>query len=258
MGLLNSFIKVLNDTWEDYKTPESFKVAEAFESYSRDVIFPEGLYKLIKKTHDYSQNKKDYVEESLLPDYQFQCSFTNKKFNIECKFRRTDDGSPDLYEICTAEQLQRYKKTNTECPTCILLGIAFGWKDFTIDKMKKYGTPHDFFRTEVNYFLLPVDHLNTGVVSESLLLDYSIAANYPVSPKRLWQFYEDKLDKGFCMRCKKEIQINYGQPLCPACFKEWNKYKNFIYKEKYCHACGKETEVSFAKPVCLSCYKTGK
>lgn len=62
--------------------------------------------------------------------------------------------------------------------------------------------------------------------------------------------------KGFCIRCKEEgILYNRDRPLCPKCFRAWDKFKNPDFPEKHCHRCGKTNKTSFTKPLCPSCYK---
>jgi hypothetical protein len=51
------------------------------------------------------------------------------------------------------------------------------------------------------------------------------------------------------------VQENTGKPLCADCFRQWNKYQDEDYEEKYCHSCGKSTKTSFAKPLCMACWK---
>lgn len=65
-------------------------------------------------------------------------------------------------------------------------------------------------------------------------------------------------EKGFCIRCKKEIALNPSTPYCVDCYKSWKKYENFTYQEKYCHICGKDNVSTIRKPVCLECYKQYK
>jgi hypothetical protein len=65
-------------------------------------------------------------------------------------------------------------------------------------------------------------------------------------------------EKGFCIRCKKEIAFNPSVPYCVECYKSWKKYGNFSYEEKYCHHCGKDNASTINKPVCLDCYKQHK
>jgi hypothetical protein len=65
-------------------------------------------------------------------------------------------------------------------------------------------------------------------------------------------------EKGFCIRCQKEIPFNASAPYCGECYKVWKKYENPTYQEKYCHMCGKENTSSFNKPICYDCYKQNK
>lgn len=65
-------------------------------------------------------------------------------------------------------------------------------------------------------------------------------------------------EKGFCIRCKKEIALNPSVPYCVECYKSWKKYANPTYQEKYCHICGKDNASMLHKPVCYDCYKQNK
>lgn len=65
-------------------------------------------------------------------------------------------------------------------------------------------------------------------------------------------------EKGYCIRCKKPIDINPSTPYCIECYKSWRKYENPSYQEKYCHICGKENVSTINKPVCYDCFKQNK
>jgi len=65
-------------------------------------------------------------------------------------------------------------------------------------------------------------------------------------------------EKGFCVRCKKEIELNPSVPYCVECYKSWKKYENYTYQEKWCHICGKDNVSTIKKPVCIDCYKQRK
>ena len=65
-------------------------------------------------------------------------------------------------------------------------------------------------------------------------------------------------EKGFCIRCKKDIALNISAPYCLACFKSWKKYSNTTYDEKHCHSCGKEHKTTMEKPVCYDCFKKNR
>lgn len=67
-------------------------------------------------------------------------------------------------------------------------------------------------------------------------------------------------EKGFCIRCGKEIKLNPEVPYCKDCYNDWKKYKDKEYEEKkgVCHICGKSNKSSLMKPICYSCYKKNK
>ncbi len=68
----------------------------------------------------------------------------------------------------------------------------------------------------------------------------------------------DKIESGYCIRCKEQIKLDPMQPYCKKCHTSWNKYKNEEYKEKHCHVCGNSTTSSKIKPICYNCYKKHK
>ena len=63
---------------------------------------------------------------------------------------------------------------------------------------------------------------------------------------------------GYCIRCKKKIDLDPTSPYCGNCYKTWKKYKDPEYKEKYCHICGKKHKTMINKPVCRKCYNSYK
>jgi len=69
---------------------------------------------------------------------------------------------------------------------------------------------------------------------------------------------DESSDKGYCIRCKEEIELDPKRPYCSDCFSSWNEYKNGDYKENHCHICGKEMESTRNKPVCYDCYMEHK
>ena len=122
MGIFDSLTKAANTFIEDINTPESFKKGEKFEKYTRDTIFPPAKYNLLKQTHNYSQNSKDFVQESLEPDFEFECKETKRKFYVEAKFRS------DIYngkiKSLNKEQFERYKEIGKSVTVFIIIGIG--------------------------------------------------------------------------------------------------------------------------------------
>jgi len=61
--------------------------------------------------------------------------------------------------------------------------------------------------------------------------------------------------EGYCIRCRKHIPLDVGQPLCHDCWEKWNIHKKSSYREKYCHICGKQAPTTKGRPQCDSCYR---
>lgn len=58
---------------------------------------------------------------------------------------------------------------------------------------------------------------------------------------------------GHCIRCLTQIKFNILKPLCLNCYRQWAKYKDERYIERYCHRCSCETKSCLAIPLCQAC-----
>ena len=260
MGLFDSLTKAAKVFIEDYNTPESFKKGEKFEAFARDEIFPQAKYKLLKQTHNYSQNSKDYVEESLEPDFLFECKETGMKFYVEAKFRsETHDGK---VQFSYKAQFERYKEIGKTAAVFVIIGMG-----------------ENPLKPE-HICLIPLKDIGSIFLTEAFLEKYTIANNRAVAiskieallgsvetvktkitnptPAKITTVEKKKIkvnNAAYCIRCKSILPFNPERPLCKACYAEWAEYENEDYEEDYCHFCGREKDVTFAKPVCYSCYK---
>ncbi len=242
MGIFQSLIKAAKVLAEDLNTPESFKKGEAFEEFVRKQLFTDDRYKLLHKTQGYSQNSRDYVEDSQQPDFTFQCLDTKRNFYVEAKYRNAVN-EKGLLQYANPGQYERHKRLNSEQPVFICLGV--------------YGKPNspDFV------FLIPITRIKSVYLSEDFLEEFEIPTKSPIGSKKLWSLVSSAAkdpavrSSGYCIRCKKSIDLNPNKPHCSDCYKEWRIYSNPEYTEKYCHACGKPNKGNVIKPVCYSCYK---
>lgn len=66
-----------------------------------------------------------------------------------------------------------------------------------------------------------------------------------------------KPGEGFCIRCKAVIPANQKKPYCRRCYRNWNRYKNESFEEKFCHMCGNEHSTTLLKPLCVACHLFG-
>lgn len=167
MGLLNKLTRVAKAIANEVTKPESFVKGDEFENYVREVAFPSDKYDLIHKTHSYQENKNDYIESTLYPDFLFRCKKTEKEFYVEAKFR--SGFYKDKVEWSNQKQLKRYREVNKKKPVFLCLGLE--------------GTP----KHPKYVFIIPISKLKYTGLYESFLNDYDFYIDKPVFPSYLWK-----------------------------------------------------------------------
>src|SRR5687768_6935236 len=124
MDIIKIIGKGIQAMSNEISKPESFSKGEEFEEYVRQVIFPKDRYDLIHRSHKYEDNKEDYVETSLQPDFKFRCKECKKEFSVEVKFRNGTYFKNKI-EWCKPFQLKRYKQLdNNQAPIFEVLGLG--------------------------------------------------------------------------------------------------------------------------------------
>lgn len=83
MRFLKAMSKGLASMLNEFNTPESHRIGQAFEDYTRNQLFIGKYYSLERKTADFASNKKDFQKSSLDPDFLFRDRLTNRKFFVE-------------------------------------------------------------------------------------------------------------------------------------------------------------------------------
>jgi hypothetical protein len=150
--------------------PESFAKGEDFEGYVRKHLFTDSGYQLVYKTHDYRDNKKDYVEYSRYPDFFFRDKRTKDEFFVEVKWRKDFNNGKHEIQWCNKSQLRRYKEIDeNENPVFIVIGLGIN--------------PH---RPD-KICLFPVSGCNFVSLYKSYIDKYTISVNYPVDSDKLWR-----------------------------------------------------------------------
>jgi len=97
-----------------------------------------------------------------------------------------------------------------------------------------------------------------SIIRQSKKYELKLVEKEPTKVTTKEPIKKSKMESGFCIRCKHEIELNPDRPLCNTCYQLWAQYGDTNYPEKYCHVCGKETNQSYIKPICYSCYKKMK
>ena len=146
--------------------PDGFQKGEQFEDYVRRYLFPKTQYKLIHPTPGYMQNKKDYPESSLKPDFTLQDILNGRSFYVECKFRSALIANS--YTFSKRYQLERYKP-HTDLPFYLVLGLG-----------GKASAPNQVF-------LLNFADCQFAMIYKRHLSGLEIQKDVPVQPLQLWK-----------------------------------------------------------------------
>ena len=48
------------------------KSGEDFEDDAADIFFPDNVYEILQRTHNFNTNRKRFIRSSLNPDFQFK------------------------------------------------------------------------------------------------------------------------------------------------------------------------------------------
>ncbi|MFD2921318.1 hypothetical protein ACFS6H_16445 [Terrimonas rubra] len=122
--------KHLTNIWKDLIKNPDIKDGERYEDIVCNDYFPASHYDLIHRTHDVNTNSIRFIESSKWPDLWFRIKGTKTEFRIECKMRNNYTDS-NLINICTDDQLQRYKTF----PNTFIMLYAYsdnGYDDYLI------------------------------------------------------------------------------------------------------------------------------
>ena len=118
----------------------------------------------------------------------------------------------------------------------------------SIKKCKKCGK--SFTPQKSSYY-----HCPSCYRSEHGISYQNINNSKPLIVNEAKGLYSTTPQKGFCIRCHKQVNLNPSSPYCYSCYKSWKQYENKQYKEKFCHICGENHKTSMPKPACLRCYR---
>lgn len=166
MGILSKIYKGIKAGINEINKPESFTKGEDFEKYVREIVFPKDKYDLIQKTHSYQDNKGDYIERTLYPDFLFRCKKTKKEFYVEAKFRA--NLFKNKIQWSNDKQLKRYKDINKTKTVFLCLGFK--------------GTP----KSPEQIFIIPISKIKFKGLYESSIKNYGFYIDKPVFPSYLW------------------------------------------------------------------------
>ena len=166
MKILSALEKGIKTIYTEVNKSDSVRKGEAFEEYVREYIFTQDLFDLIDRTHAFENNRKDFIESSLNPDYKFRDKKSKRDFWVEVKFRSNDNVSK--LNWCTEKQLKRYQECHKSIPTFLLLGVG-----------GKADIPESLY-------LLSMSQAKYASLFQSVLKKFEIPLHKPISSQLLW------------------------------------------------------------------------
>jgi hypothetical protein len=165
MDIFDKIARVTKVALNEINKPDTFVKGDAFEGYVRTQLFVKERYELLNKTHDYTTNKDDYIENTKEPDFRFRSIKTGHEFLVEAKFRSAY--YDNAIEWCKLFQLKRYKAIDKTTPVYIILGVG-----------KECDAPGEIF-------LIPLKDIKYTKLFRSFLKDYEIPSSSPVDHRLL-------------------------------------------------------------------------
>lgn len=153
----------------EFNKPETHASGDAFEEYTRKVMFPAESYTLVYKTPSYTENDGDFSEATMLPDYRFRCNQTKKEFYVESKWRNGNLFKGKI-EVCSYRQLKRYQEVDKHDERVVIaLGVG--------------GTP----KQPESVFLIPVKDQKYNALFPNTLDSHKFYKNRSVFNSFLWK-----------------------------------------------------------------------
>ena len=102
------------------------------------------------------------------------------------------------------------------------------------------------------------DQLFEKAVNETLSILKSSKKIELISNEKIiiknYSFTKPTNKNAFCIRCNENIKLDINNPYCRNCLREWERFGNIHYLERFCHYCGENEETSSHKPMDLECF----
>ena len=165
MDFLSKAARVVKVAFNEINKPETFVKGDNFEAYIRDYLFVKDSYNLIQRTHDYTTNKSDFVENTKEPDFKFRCIKTGKEFFVEAKYR--SNYYDNSIEWCKPFQLKRYKEIDKKTPVYITIGVGY-----------ESDYPKEIF-------FIPLKDIKYTKLFRSFLKQYKVSVDKPLDRRLL-------------------------------------------------------------------------
>ncbi len=148
-----------------YKEQHSVKSSEELEEETADVFFPDNIYEMLHRTHDFNATQKRFVRSSLNPVFHFEIrEETKMNFWVESEFREIDQFN-GFINVFNEEQINRYRSfENSFLFLCVKI------------------------QREQYYYFIPFNHIKTNDLHFSFLNAYAVSADMAISPESVRRY----------------------------------------------------------------------
>lgn len=181
-----------------------------------------------------SLNLYDY---SMLNNVEYGVHFTNSLNPLETLFKEVEEHSNELiFENSNCIYIKRPYYTKG----ALGIGKSYSGSEVLLDSTEEFYQNRKIEKHSLDDFPaeLSRDDLTDKPLRES-------------KPQRTTKKSTKKQKIGYCIRTGEEIPFNIDKPMSYKAFKEWDKYQNYDYPEKYCHKTGKKSngKTSMKRPI---------
>lgn len=224
----------------------------------------------LKITIVFGKNEEDKSKSMQLEDFIFFKEFPNIEIryekNLHAKYYANDSAA-----IITSMNLYSFSQDNNIEAGIFLkqsiLGNAIGDNTLEDEAWRFFKRVIDqselLFRKVPQYenalFGLSKKYVSS-IIEEDSLTDFFLEKSKQKTGKRITNKEPNIIQMGYCIRTGVSIPFNPSNPLSETAYKNWSKFSNKEYPEKYCHFSGEESngETSFSKPILRKNWKKAK
>ncbi len=199
----------------------------------------------------YGNEKKAIVTSMNLIDYSFKNNIefgvsTEKKLINTNKF--FEDSQNQCFNIVEEEGFTIFVKRPKYKKKFLGIGKDYVGSEIELNLIQNISNGENINRIKLSDFR---NEKYVNIALKDTRIDRENTVEYEHVSGSAFNSHE----KGNCIRCNQQIQLDLDKPLCWNCYNIWVKFEDPYYPENYCISCGESKEVSFSKPACYSCYR---
>lgn len=219
----------------------------------------------------FGKNEYDKSKSMNLEDFSFLKEFTNIEIRYEkrlhAKYYANDYNaiitSMNLYNFSQDNNIESGVLTNPSLTGVFTSENSLdknAWDYFTrvIDQSEVLFAKKPVFE---NTMFGMKKKYKESIIEKDILSDFfsnriqnkskALLTSYKQDEKSSLVSSTKSVSVGYCIRTGKEIPFNTKKPMTEEAYKNWSKFENEDYPEKYCHYSGEASngETNFSKPI---------